>query len=78
MLSSLFSDYEISDIDYDVITLVGVTLKININENLLRGDMFDMVNVQFNTGMIDFCIEEEEDIYTNVGSYKFKLIQEIV
>ena len=77
MLNSLFSDYEISDIDYDVITLVGVTLKININKNLLCGDMYDMVTVQFNTGMIDFCIEEE-DIYTNVGSYKFKLIQEIV
>ena len=77
MLNSLFSEYEIHDIDYDTITLLGVTLKININKNLLSGDVYDMVHVHINTGMIDFCVEEEEDIYTTVGSYKFKL-QEIV
>jgi hypothetical protein len=73
MLNSLFSDYEIHDIDDDAITLTGVTLKININKNLLCGDVYDMVTVQLNTGMIDFCMED-----TIVGSYKFKLIQEIV
>ena len=78
MLNSLFSDYEIHDIDYDVITLTNVTLRINISKNLLGGDVYDMVTVQLNNGMITFCIEEQEDVYTNVGSYKFKLVQEMV
>jgi hypothetical protein len=78
MLNSLFSDYEIHDIDHDEITLMYATLKININKNLLCGDVYDMVTVQLNTGMIDFCMEDEEYMYTIVGSYKFKLIQEIV
>jgi len=78
MLNTLFSDYEIHDIDNDTITLICVTLKININKNLLCGDVYDMVTIQLNTGIIDFCIEEEEDSYTNIGSYNFKLVQEIV
>ncbi|MDA9847002.1 hypothetical protein N9C10_03650 [Flavobacteriaceae bacterium] len=77
MFNTLFSDYEIHDIDFDEITLKDVTLKININKNLLNGDVYDMVIVHINTGVIDFCVEEEEDEFTTVGSYNFKL-QEIV
>lgn len=76
MLNTLFSDYEIHDIDYDTITLTGVTIKININKNLLSGDVYDMVYVNINTGMIDFCVQGYEDPVI-AGSYKFKL-QEIV
>ena len=64
MFNTLFSNYEIHDIDFDEITLKDVTLKININKNLLNGDVYDMVIVHINTGVIDFCVEEEEDELT--------------
>ena len=76
MLNTLFSDYEIHDIDFDEITLKDVTLKININKNLLNGDVYHIVVVHINTGVIDFCVEEYDDIVIT-GSYNFKL-QEIV
>lgn len=77
MLNSLFDDYEIHDIDSDVITLLNVTLIININKNLLNGDFFEMVTVQINTGNIDFFRGNPDDIMTSCGTYRFKL-QEIV
>lgn len=56
MLNTLFSYYEIEDVDYETVYLANVTIKKNLSKNILNGDFFEGVNFNMASGKLEFIM----------------------
>jgi hypothetical protein len=56
MLNTLFSYYEIEDVDDELVYLVNVTVAKDLSKNILNGDFFGSVHFNISSGKLEFIM----------------------
>lgn len=75
MIDDLIEWCDWDQFDSFVSCYYGCTMKANIGDNIKVGDTFELINVDYEDGIIEFFAKEDDDQY--LYKYNMKLTFEL-